>query len=152
MTYKEPKGFSIIELLVVIAVITLLAIIGIVALNSSREKARDAKRIADIRQIQTALELYYSDEDEYPIVEQAITLGVNDGAKLCDKASGGFVTTDTQCQIEYMREVPNDPLPGQANLYLSDGEEYTIQFETEQETSLGSPGTYRAHSESYSRP
>lgn len=54
------KGFTLIELLVVIAIIGLLASIILVSLNSAREKARDTRRVADIKQIQIALELYYS--------------------------------------------------------------------------------------------
>ncbi len=36
------------------------------ALNSARAKSRDARRVADIKQIQTALELYYNDKGQYP--------------------------------------------------------------------------------------
>jgi prepilin-type N-terminal cleavage/methylation domain-containing protein len=55
---KNKKGFTLIELLVVIAIIGLLATLSVVALNSARVKARDAKRVSDIKQIQTALEMY----------------------------------------------------------------------------------------------
>ena len=55
-------GFTLVELLVVIAVIGLLSTIAFVSLNRSRAKARDAKRISDIRQLQGAFELYYSDQ------------------------------------------------------------------------------------------
>jgi len=63
---RKNKGFTLIELLVVIAIIGLLATLAVVALNSARQKSRDAKRIADIKQIQTALELYFNDNDGYP--------------------------------------------------------------------------------------
>ena len=53
------KGFTLIELLVVIAIIGVLASIVLASLNSARRKSRDARRIADIKQLQLALELYF---------------------------------------------------------------------------------------------
>jgi len=60
------KGFTLIELLVVIAIIGLLATIIMGSLSSSRLKGRDARRIADIKTIQLALENYYNDNLMYP--------------------------------------------------------------------------------------
>ena len=62
----NKKGFTLIELLVVVAIIGLLATLSIVALNNARARARDARRVADVKQIQTALELYYNDLGSYP--------------------------------------------------------------------------------------
>ena len=63
---NRSKGFTLIELLVVIAIIGILSTLSVVALNSARARARDAKRISDIRQLQTALEMYYSASGSYP--------------------------------------------------------------------------------------
>ncbi|OGF31319.1 hypothetical protein A3H09_03530, partial [Candidatus Falkowbacteria bacterium RIFCSPLOWO2_12_FULL_45_13] len=63
---RKQKGFTLIELLVVIAIIGLLSTLAVVALNNARMKSRDAKRVSDIKQIQTALELYYNDANSYP--------------------------------------------------------------------------------------
>jgi len=49
-----------------VAIIGLLATISVVALNNARAKARDTKRVADIKQIQTALEMYFNDAGSYP--------------------------------------------------------------------------------------
>jgi len=58
---KAKKGFTLIELLVVIAIIGLLASIVLVSLGPARQKARDAKRQSDIRQINLAMEMCYDD-------------------------------------------------------------------------------------------
>ncbi len=72
---KKKQGFTLIELLVVIAIIGLLSTLSILALNQARARARDAKRIADVKQIQTALELYYNEMGDYPITG-SVTPGV----------------------------------------------------------------------------
>jgi prepilin-type N-terminal cleavage/methylation domain-containing protein len=60
-------GFTLIELLVVIAIIGVLASIVLASLNNARVKARNARRITDIKQIQLALELYYDGQNSnYP--------------------------------------------------------------------------------------
>ncbi len=63
---NNQKGFTLIELLVVIAIIGLLASVVLLALNSARAKSRDAKRVADVRQLSSALELFYNDANGYP--------------------------------------------------------------------------------------
>ena len=62
----KQKGFTLIELLVVIAIIGILSAVVLVSLNSARQKSRDAKRLADTRQMMTALELFYNDNGGYP--------------------------------------------------------------------------------------
>jgi len=51
------QGFTLIELLVVIAIIGLLSTLAVVSLNSARAKARDAKRVSDVKQISTLVEM-----------------------------------------------------------------------------------------------
>ena len=60
------SAFTLIELLVVIAIIGLLSTLSVVAFNSVRAKARDARRLSDVKQIATALEFYYNDNGRYP--------------------------------------------------------------------------------------
>ncbi len=60
------QGFTLIELLVVIAIIGVLSSIVLASLNTAREKARDAKRVADFKTIDLALELYFDKYGRYP--------------------------------------------------------------------------------------
>jgi len=60
------KGFTLIELLIVVAIIGLLASVVLVGLGGFRARGRDARRIADLRETQNALELYYTKNNAYP--------------------------------------------------------------------------------------
>ena len=66
LALRESKGFTLIELLVVIAIIGILSSIVLASLNSARKKGRDARRVADVKQLQLALELYYDANGQYP--------------------------------------------------------------------------------------
>ena len=59
---KKNKGFTLIELLVVIAIIGILASVVLVSLNSSREKAKRAAAIADMKGVMTYLTMCKEDE------------------------------------------------------------------------------------------
>ena len=101
----QKKGFTLIELLVVIAIIGLLASIVLVSLNSARGKARDARRKADLHQIQIALEMYYDSYGHYPL---------NGGWITCSSyaQSGDHTQQDLESTLEYygfMSSVPFDP-------------------------------------------
>lgn len=65
--FKNKKGFTLIELLVVIAIIGLLSTLAVVALTSARKKARDSKRVADIKQLQTAMEMVFNEANSYDL-------------------------------------------------------------------------------------
>jgi prepilin-type N-terminal cleavage/methylation domain-containing protein len=63
---KQSFGFTLIELLMVIAIISILAaVIGVNALQSGQQ-SRDAKRQADVKSLQSAVELYKNKNGRYP--------------------------------------------------------------------------------------
>ncbi|MFA7314798.1 MAG: type II secretion system protein [Candidatus Magasanikbacteria bacterium] len=119
----NKKGFTLIELLVVIAIIGVLSTLAVVALGSARQKANDAKRLSDIKQIQTALELYYTDNNAYPTTT-ASPIDLGDTNYACLNTSG-FTTAG--CSSPYMGLVPKGPDTNENYDYVStDGTGYTI--------------------------
>ena len=63
---SKNKGFTLLELLVTIAIIGILATIIMASLSTAKAKGRDARRAADIKQIQQAVENYFENNSAYP--------------------------------------------------------------------------------------
>lgn len=93
MNQKKQRGFTLIELLVVIAIIGILSSVVLASLNQARSKSRDARRVADIKQVQTALELYY------------------------DANSSSYPTATTSLVPTYIAVMPTDPSTQAAYAY-----------------------------------
>ncbi len=107
--------------------------------GQARSKARDARRVADVRQIQTALELFYNDNGHYP--------ASTDGQP--SKTDGGQYKFST-----YIANYPQSPTPADGgckdsnNKYfyeqLEKGESYKLDFCLGHDTSSFKAGVLRA--------
>ena len=128
-------GFTLIELLVVISIIGLLSSIVLTSVNSARAKARDARRIADLKQIQAALEFYYHTNGQYPLGSQGSgawsghppDYGNNDNYIV------GLAPT-------YIPTLPRDPRYDEGStgyLYNSNGTDYMLIAHSAMETIFG---------------
>ncbi|HYE22994.1 MAG TPA: type II secretion system protein [Candidatus Paceibacterota bacterium] len=123
---NQPRGFTLIELLIVIAIIGILSATVLVSLNQTRVKARDALRQSDLRQVRTALEIYYFDNGRYPTDGPNTRLG---------EISSSLVP-------RYMPKMPVDPTYGSGSSgyrYRSDsageqGYEILVNMETDSVT------------------
>lgn len=122
---KNNQGFTLIELLIVIAIIGLLATLAIVSLTTAQRKARDTKRVADVKQLQNAVELFYSEGAAYPLTTTTT-----------NETWAEFSTAiDT-----YITNVPIDPTNSDANSYVYTygantlGTEYFIGAQLEDKT------------------
>jgi type IV pilus assembly protein PilA len=62
---QDEKGFTLIELLVVILIIGILAAIALPAFLGQRSRAQDTEGKSAVRQAQTAMETYYTDNQTY---------------------------------------------------------------------------------------
>ena len=59
-------GFTLIELLIVISIIAILATIASGNYLNSAKKGRDGGRKSDLKQVKTALQIYYTDHQVFP--------------------------------------------------------------------------------------
>jgi type II secretion system protein G len=111
------RGFTLIELLIVIAIIGVLATLLMVNFVGVRQRARDAQRKSDLRQIQSALEIWRSDNGSYPLTNALVPNGANCGTPL------KYLTTT------YMAKLPCDPsnvAPYVYYYFSSGGADYTL--------------------------
>ena len=147
---KQKKGFTLVELLVVIAIIGLLSTLAVIALGSARSNARDARRISDIKQIQTALELHFADAGKYPFPEAATTLGSDVTNVLHDSGFGNSTQIPLEAEI-YMGQVPGQiDTPTNIGVYSytsASGDTYTLSFELEGKIGELGAGTHTASPE-----
>jgi prepilin-type N-terminal cleavage/methylation domain-containing protein len=127
-TQREKKylGFTLIELLVTISIIGILSTLLLSNINTARERARDAQRKSDLKNIQTALRLYYNDKGKYPAASSARIAGCGlQGITACAWGDPWTVGNTT-----YMSTLPKDPLDdGVTNMYRyasSGSDNYTL--------------------------
>ena len=88
---QDEKGFTLIELLVVILIIGILAAIALPAFLNQRSKAQDTEAKSAARTAQTAMETYYTDNQDYACdltCVQGIEPALNDGV-----AAAGLAVT-----------------------------------------------------------
>ena len=104
MTRKKIilAGFTLIELLVVIAIIGVLATLIVANFNAARERARDAARKSDLRNIQTALRAYYNDHGRNPCGSQP-----NYKIKGCGSVLPTNCTSIVACEWGSSFEIPS---------------------------------------------
>ena len=122
------SAFTLVELLVVIAIICVLSTLSVVVFNNARAKARDSRRLSDVKQIGMALELYYDDQGRYPLPPTPT------GTPITGLCLSNLGITSTCGTIPYLQKIPSDPLPNihYTYSYLNSGESYRLGFNLEQ--------------------
>lgn len=90
---RAYPGFTLIELLVVIAIIGLLSSVVMLSLSNARKKSRDVKRLADLKQIITALDLYYDKYGQYPTTTDNDCLGYDTSNMNSEGNPNGFINS-----------------------------------------------------------
>ncbi|MFA5420635.1 MAG: type II secretion system protein [Patescibacteria group bacterium] len=121
---KIKKAFTLIELLVVIAIIGILATLAVVALQQARSSARDIRRVSDMKQISTALDLFMYENGRYPTEEEFYSVS-------------GMLISPSSGEV-FMYQIPEAPTPADGdcsnsdNSYVynpsNDGSSYTMGY------------------------
>jgi len=107
------RGFTLIELLVAISIIGILSSFLLANFVGVRQRARDGIRKSDLRQIQSALELYRSDKAAYPASPLP--------------SCGSPLQDTSKPPVVYMQKIPCDPSNSSVYTYTASGNDsYTI--------------------------
>ncbi|MBI4812638.1 prepilin-type N-terminal cleavage/methylation domain-containing protein [Candidatus Falkowbacteria bacterium] len=148
MQKNFSKGFTLIELLVVISIIGVLSSLAVVSLNNARTKARDALRKGDTAQLRTALNLYYDNNNRYPICdhwnEGRADFGAtpdNNGAGCYNTQLSNDLTGGSRPYLASMPKDPRNPTNSPAvsasllYRYVSngDGSQYALVYQLEEQ-------------------
>ena len=105
-TENKRSGFTLVELLVTISIISILSGFIVSNLLGGRIRSRDAQRKSDLRQMQSALEMYRADQGFYPLT-------ANFPACPNSLVSGS---------VTYMVKIPCDPIgTTRSYIYTSSG-------------------------------
>lgn len=118
MINKTRRGFTLIEILIVVAIIAILASVVLVGLGPTQRAGRDARRISDLRQTQTGLELYYSKCGFYPGTAALAACGAANNAAATTWAAMSASLTGSSIGVN---QIPNDPNTAATYFYGTPG-------------------------------
>lgn len=125
---SKRDGFTLLELLVVITIIGLLSSVGLASYTRAQARARDAKRQSDLTTLRNALELYYSENNNY----------INTGGA-CQDVGTSLVSLTP----DFTKTLPVDP-GGQGLPYLYCGSTQSYCLESKLETAETTQSTCTA--------
>lgn len=123
MSNIYKRGFTLVEILVVVSIVGLLSSVFVIGLGGVRSRGRDTKRIADIKQMQTAMELYYSKCGWYPGGATGGTCNTTNPTTWTELS-----TTLTDGAKLGISRIPNDPVVGEKYYYAvrTDRQSYVL--------------------------
>ncbi len=98
---RRANGFTLIEMLIVMVIIGILTTLVATNLVTAQSRGRDAKRRADIKALQTAFELYYSENGSYAATCDAMaTTAYLPQGVTADPSTSIPYTHQSTCQVD----------------------------------------------------
>lgn len=122
---KSARAFTLIEILLAIGIIAVLATVVVVSLDpiSRFRDARDARRLADIQSILSAVHQYVIDnQGTFPAGLDTTERQIGTASSDCAIGGKCSVSGDADCidlssPLErYLKDIPSDPLNGSDSL------------------------------------
>lgn len=121
------KGFSLIELLVVITIIASLVGVALPNFLGARQRAKDAKKKAELGQLKNALRLYYNDYNSYPGGTGTVINGCGTvGTSACPQP-GPFQAGPSGGETVYMKGLPIEYNYNRHPLYPTDTDNFLLK-------------------------
>jgi len=144
------RGFTLVEAFFVMLFITIFTSLSLGYIQKVRQEARDVRRLADMNQLRSALELYSHSQDSYPLGKNILI-----GRESSALDARGW-STQPQDPV-YLARTPIDPLPSATDPCVknvaqpcaysysnSASTDYSIRFYLEHGVPpLSAPGTYQ---------
>jgi len=110
---KSEAGFTLVELLVVMIILAALAAVIVPRMFERAEQGRRAKAIADIKSLETAIDMYAADNGAPPTTEQ--------GLQALEEATTSPPEPKNWNGPYLKKQIPQDPWGGEY-IYVSPGE------------------------------
>ncbi len=110
MTSVLRRAFTLIELLIVVAIIAILAAIAVPNFLEAQVRAKISRAVSDMRALQTALETYRIDTNQYPYVTNYYPDPYSvPGSRYQGLANGAHGLTSP---VSYIATIPQDAFGG----------------------------------------
>lgn len=108
---KKDRAFTLIELLIVVAIIGILAAIAVPNFLNAQIRAKLARSVSDMKTLETALEMYRLDENDYPPCNKARVAGSGDNFHPNEIRFYRLTTP-----VAFLSSVPEDPFANTSNM------------------------------------